>query len=727
MKVQLRCKHLALALATLGTYVPAWGQSTATDPSASSNDDVVVVYGKRPQSRRTIAGTASAVQGDQLEALGAQDQEDIFKLTPGVQINKGDPDRALPTIRGVGTVTSSNSLGTQQGTTGIYIEDVPFTDPWGFVGSADLAPFDLEQVEVLRGPQGALYGSASLGGAVLYQLKKPALGKQQFSVLSSVETIWHGGLSGSIYAMGNFPIGTSSAVRAVVFDRHQSGYITNAGTGKERANSLRERGGRILFVTNPIQDLLVTGTILHQETHIDDTFGVSPDSSQLRISTPTASPRTSAFTLTNLKADYDAGFGKLTSNTAYVEKKSDATTDLTRRLYNIGALVGPGTPLLASVISPLNAKGKAFSQEFRIASKVSEPISYVIGAFYQRARFDADGGWIAPGGAKAWGPLGVLLPNDSIVDEHDHAVATEKAIFADVEYAFGNGFSVGAGGRKYRNGLEYNTHTVLLTQLLQSNEALTESGFTPKFTVKYRWNDQVWYALASRGYRFGGVNPIVSIPFKSDSLWNYETGLRLSLAPNVRADLSAFVLDWKDAQVNAILPGPVPVNGIANVGAAKIKGLEGTLSWKILPSFTFNATLAYTDAKTSTAFTSNNGVVVASGTTLPSTAKLQSYLQATYRFEGPFESSGTFTATHSHVGHRRLAIDSAETLPGYNTSDLRLAFARDAWEATLFVANLTDRRGVSGGQVTPGIGSPAYTDYFLVKPRTVGLTLRYDY
>lgn len=726
MMARFRLTPIALVVLSLGAWSDAWSQP-ATDGASATLDRVEISSGKRPQKQREVAGTVTAVQGEQLEALGAQDQEDVFKLTPGAQLNKGGPARALPTIRGVGTVTNSNALGTQQGTTGVYIEDVPFTDPWGFVGSADLAPFDLDRVEILRGPQGALYGSASLGGAVLYQLNKPVFGKRQFSVFTTVDSVSHGGTGQSIYAMANLPLGESAAMRAVLFDRNDPGYIDNIGTGQDRANSLRQHGGRVSVGLRPTQGVRLTTTLLHQETHANDTFAVSPDPGQLQINTPTPSTRTTSFTLANVKADVDIGANVLTSNTAYLTKKSDSSEDLTRRLANVGALVAPGLPVFSSVIAPIAITGKASSEEIRFASKEGAPWSYVVGAFYQRTTFNAVGSWVAPGGAAAWGPLGFLLPHDSIVDDKDHSVATEKAVFADTEYAFGNGLSVGAGGRKYRNHLEYGTDTVFLTQPLPSQASMSESGFTPKFTVKYRWGDQLWYALASKGYRFGGVNPIVNIPFKSDSLWNYETGLRLSPTPAIRADIAAFLVDWKDAQVNAVLPGPVPVNGIANVGAAKIKGLEGTVSWKVTSSFNLNASVALTDAKTTAAFTSNNGAAVASGTRLPGTAKLQTSLQAVYKFDGPFDTSGSFTAIQSHVGNRTLAIDSPMTAGSYNTTDLRVSFSRDAWEATLFVNNAFDSRGVAGAQIVPGFGSPTYTDYFLVKPRTIGVSLRYDY
>ena len=194
----------------------------------------------------------------------------------------------------------------------------------------------------------------------------------------------------------------------------------------------------------------------------------------------------------------------------------------------------------------------------------------------------------------------------------------------------------------------------------------------------------------------------------------------------MRLDLSAFLLDWSDAQVNAIVPGPIPLNGIANVGKAKVKGLEAALAWQASTALGFNASVAWTDAVTSADFTSNNGAVVPSGSRLPGTAKLQTSLQANYSFAGPMDTAGRFSITHSYLGSRVLTIDSGGRAPGYASADARLSFAREAWELSVFVNNLADKRGVAGGQPVQAIGSANYTDYFLIKPRTLGVSLRYD-
>ena len=274
---------------------------------------------------------------------GARDEEDLFRLTPGVQFNKGQPNQALPSIRGIGTVGNSDLLGTQQATTGFYVEDVPFTDPFGFVGNADIAPFDLQRVELLRGPQGVLYGSASLGGAVNYVLNKPDLKGMHASLLGSMSNVSNGGSGHAVYAMLNAPVKTDVAgIRVVAFDRRDAGYLTNLGTGWAQANRLRQRGGRIVGVVQATAGLQLTGTVLTQRTENDDSFAVSPDPRQLTLNTPTASTRSNEFTLRKLQLDMALGGGRsLTSISAVLDKRAAYVTDATRGYRALGSYYGP--------------------------------------------------------------------------------------------------------------------------------------------------------------------------------------------------------------------------------------------------------------------------------------------------------------------------------------------------------------------------------------------------
>ena len=728
--LQLRPVVLAMAASGLSAGLPAFAQTqTASTAEGDQTQTITITAGKRVEKQREVAGSVSVLRGDDLERRGARDQEDVFKLTPGVQVNKGDPSSNGITIRGLGTSGCSICNGLQQATTGIYLMDVPQTDPFATVSVLDIAPFDLERIEVLRGPQGALYGSSSLGGAVRYQLNRANLKEREASILGSLNSVSGGGAGHSIYGMVNVPLSAdSAAIRVVAFDRKDGGYIDNLGTGMNDANGLRQRGGRLMIGIKPIKAFSANLTVMTQKTDNDDSFAVSPDPEKLQKTTPSASPRSSKFDFVNLQLDYDLGGTLLTSNTGWTKKAVQSQFDVTRVYGGVGAAFG--LPNLPVVTSPGDTKQESTTQEFRVASNGGGPLSYVAGVFYQSTKYAVDGRTVAPGGANLWGPMGqALLPGDVLLTQSLAANTTESAIFFDGEYALGGGWSAGLGGRQYRTNLNYTFNANFFgSPYINAAPATAESGFTPKATVKYRYGDTVWYALASKGYRFGGVNASPPFkPYKSDSLWNYETGVRLNPSKNFQVDLTAFLLDWKDAQVTAFdTSGAVPVAGTANIGKARNTGLEAALQYAVSSALRLGAALAYTDAKTAQDYSSGAvpGGIIASGSRLPSTPKWQSAMQAEYRFSGPMQTQGRLNVTHTYVGSRVMDIDGFTKAAGYGTLDLGMSFSNEQWTFSAGLANAFDKRGVVGMiGGTPGL---PYQDYFIQRPRTLSVSLRWD-
>ena len=706
-------------------------EAAASAPRAAANiaeiQTVTVTANKRSENVRETAGTVSVLQGGTLEQLGVHDQEDALKLLPGVQINKGDPDRGMPTIRGVGTNVQSGDLGLLGATTGVYIEDVPFTDPHIFTATADLAPFDLERIEVLRGPQGALYGSSSMGGAIRYVFEKPNLNTFQASLLETTDKVSHGGVGYSVYGMLNAPIvADTAALRVVAFDRKDSGYITNLGTGNTRANELTQTGGRILGGLKINSDLKVTASFMTQRTRIDDGSAVSPDYSKLQINTPTPSTRSSQFDLGNLQVEWTLPGHVLTSNTGYWDKKVGEALDMTRQISGIGSFLDPSLPQVSPVFENATRNSHNFSQEFRLASSGDQPFSYLGGIFYSQNHFNGNTRWYSPGIDAAFGSFASFFPDDNVGTELDKIKSTELAAFGTAAYRFSNGVSVEAGGRFFRDQ-EGNDEVGNFLGVFDANRNTTEKNFTPKVSIKYAFApEQVIYALAAKGYRVGGSNIFSTAQptYSPDSLWNYESGAHFSLAKNFQVDVALFYIDWSEAQVNT--RDATGFNVISNVGKAAIKGIETSAQLGVASNFRFVASAAYTDARTSQDFTSASHTSVLSGSELPGTAKLQANLRSDWYFAGPQDSDGDLSLIATYVGKRKVAIDSDEIEPAYALLDSRLTLSRGPWQVGLFLNNVFDKRGVTGAQINSGFGNPAFTDYYLTKPRTFGLTLRYD-
>lgn len=726
----LRQTSLVSALVASGLLagLPAYAQQTpgagaSGDGDPAKLDRVVITSNKRVEKQREVAGTVSVLDGGELERRGVRDQEDLFKLTPGVQVNRGDPGNNNITIRGLTTQSAVEGGGLQQQPTGFYLEDVPLVSPIGKGLVVDIQPFDLDRVEVLRGPQGALFGSGSLGGAARYLFAKPNLKGTEASVQFGSSSVSGGGSAFSIYGMANVPLADGkAAMRVVVFDRNDPGYIDNLATKTKDANDVNQRGGRLLLTVKPVKELTATLVASTQTTKQGDTSYVFPSADKLEHNNPTLGTAKPKFDFSSLTVDYDLGGLTLTSVTGYWKTKTSSRGDDTE-LFKTQGLAAPVIARFADGTS--NAK----SQELRISNAPGSALSFVAGLFYQTSEGSSTASQV-----DASGTIGNLfgIPGlTKLVDLSTTLAGRETAAFVDGEYNLGNGWSAGLGARYYKTKTKYKSvGTVFGGPSNATPPDGDDSGVTPKVSVKYRFGNNQWYALASQGYRYGGVN--TSPPFatyKSDSLWNYETGVRLSPASGTQLDLTAFVLDWKDAQFTYFDgTGPLPFSGIGNVGKARSMGLEATGRLRLTSAFDVAASFAYIDAETTKDVATLIGRapgVIASGAQLPGTAKLQTAIQANYRFAGPFDSLGRFNATHTYLGKRKMDLTGFYEAPSFSTLDLGLSFAKDNWTLGLGVNNVTDSRGILSITGTPTGG--AFKQYYLQRPRTFNVSLRFDY
>lgn len=708
-----RLTAMALAVATA---LPALAQPAPARSGEDGDSRVVITANKRAEKQREVAGTVSVLDGSDLERRGARDQEDALKLAPGVQFNKGDVASNTLTIRGIGTSTTNEGSGAQQGPTGAYLEDVPLVSPAGKGTVLDPLTWDLDRVEVLRGPQGVLFGSGSLGGAVRYLFNKPRFGEVEASVKGEVARASGGGTAFSLYGMANAPLGEQAALRVVAFDRRDPGYIDNLGTGRKDANDVRQRGGRVLVSLRPLQGLTATLVASTQKTVQGDTFSVSPRADRLEHTAPNDSTRSSTSDFHSLTVDWNLGAHTLTSITGHWRHRGQALIDDTELFASIGLA-------LPAVFRPQTSRASATSQELRIARNPGGAFSYVAGLFLQDVESSGTGRQIDPSAA-----FGLT----TLVDLGSRGDGSERAVFADTEYALGNGWSVGAGGRYYRTETEVSQRGTVFGAPSEFGPLRSrDSGFTPKLTAKYRFGtDSQWYAVAAKGYRYGGVNQS-GRQFKSDALWSYETGLRLSPAPGLQVDVSAYVLDWKDAQFTYFfLDGALPSSAIDNVGRARSTGLEAALRWRVNPALDLAASVASIDAKTRTAVDVPAGGAASqpapAGSRLPGTPKLQAALQANLRFAGPFDTQGRANATFTHVGDRVMFLGGNKPADAYSTLDLGVTLARGHWTMGASLANATDERGVMSITGAPaGVGS--FAQYFIQRPRTLTVSLRYDH
>ena len=783
--------------------LPARAQETIPAPlpdedeSAVKLEEVVVTSTKREKSQRDIPGSVNAIRGEDLEKTHAQGMKDYLKLVPGVQfMDYGSADESVPIIRGI---ASQIGFGVTQVTTGVYLEDMPFADLFAPSSFPDMNPFDLERVEVLKGPQGTLFGSGALAGAIRYIVEKPHFALWQAKVSETVSsTNESAGLGTSSAVALNIPVGDTLAFRAVgiyrrdpgVYDMsadnctpvlpsstphvipatlnilsHQLGQLpgpvtlpfdisgTQVCNGKIRdepdADWLHQYSGRLLAAWQPTERLKVSAFYFEQRSHQND-YGLADNANHLGSDNfPFASPRQHDFGGGNLLVTYDFDWAKLLSSTNRMTKHN--ATDIHAEWG-----FGLGSQNQIEYVTTTLDNVRGWTQEFRLSSPESSTgiFEWLIGASYMHYGNSPN---------MQFTYLGPDMPDPTSPDQVDTVrqdtaqvfatatqLATEKALFGEITARLNEYWEVTGGARRYQTGLKADTN------LCGAQEAVffmgqfcgpghftdKTNGLNPKLSVRYIHNKHVqWYALAAKGFQFGGIqiNPPAPGfeqsansagfsfgPYKSSKLWNYESGLRTDWWNHrLHFDVTAFYLDWKDLQLSVAVPYLVTnlqLTVIANIGHAHSAGVEG--AFEVLPfrgarwATSFTAASAVTDSPETI-----NGVNVPAGTRLPGSPKFQIANVAAY--EVPiFGWSVGPTLTHSYIGQSPDATPPTGTVGGYSTLDALLVIAkRDSRfqpELSFGVNNIADKRGVSYHQGLNNVvtGDPIEVFHYIT-PRTL--------
>lgn len=702
-------------------------------------EEIIVTATKRPESVREISGSVSALTGAELGRFGAQSMQDYLTRTPGVVFNSGTPGMSTAIIRGISTTTATDQ---GQGTTGYFIDDVPLTDPYFALAIPDIDAFDVGNVTVLRGPQGTLFGSASLGGAINYQTAKPDPAGWDMQAETTAADVTDGGVDWAGKMMVNAPlIADRLAVRGTYVYRKAAGYIDNLGTNQKDVNETTIRGGRVQALWTPAERTRISYLFLDQLTQTRDDGFEQPALGKLRKDSVIAEYNHFETIIHNLRLDQSFGFATLTASAAHHKKTLDSQNDFTLEFGAPGVILpGVGFPLVR-LPSWGSSSGKTF--EVRLASEGRRQFEYLIGAMRDDTRMRVYQALEVPGIGPVFdtffgpGAGELMAPGDELLNAAIPLRGVETAVFGEASYRFNDRWKVTLGGRAFDTKVDTATITRGLVSGAQPGEVLYESadqnetGFTPKASITFTPNDRfMGYALASQGFRYGGPNiaqsePGFTVPraFKSDSLWNYEIGTRSTLLERrLQLDGTLFYVDWSDIQLRQRTPGQI--NFAANAGKARSYGFEGALNWAVTSGLSLSANATYLNAKLEQDFVSNPGsatpTLVPAGTTLPGASKWQISDAVSYRWVG-ISLQPSFLISHRYISEAPSGVLGQPLQQGdYHLVDARFAVRLDKVDVTLFVNNIADERGEAtqmdiGGQLAR----------YLVRPRTVGLTLVY--
>ena len=719
--------------------VPVAAEAEESGPAetATQLEDIVVTSTKRAKSVRDIPASITALDGEALEKIGAQGIDDFIQLLPGVAM-QDDGVLKRVTIRGIAASQSTSN------TTGTLIGEVPFNNPYVPRVTLDPNPFDLATVEALKGPQGTLFGGSALNGAIRYVPQAPVLGEWTTKAFGQRETVAQGG-DGLIYGGAlNVPVGETFALRLVGHERKSAGWIDLDQLGRPDANVVEQTGARALASWQPTTRWKVNALAMTQDTFHDElTYSGKYDDELRRKVAPVESYLQTDYTFGTLGVEYAFDRFAVLAQSTRMKQNLDTFLDAS---YTFEESLASNPPSSSPVSGDVVSRTPGWIHELRFTSdpaafdgkwqwlgglfaydvNVYEVFDYVLGA----------GGPSLPGGSPFPGFEGYLTQDGFANGGHfvTDIDFLESAAFGETTYTFADAIELTLGGRYYRmvlDGTITGTGALGLTSgggSGRSEGQRTETGFNPKLALQYHLDPAIAvYGSASKGFRFGGIQLIADpgngeIPssYGSDSLWNYEVGVRSQWLRNTLvADVTAYYVDWTDAQL-AVTHSSGTIIYVLNVGGVRSQGVEAGVRYLTpISGLSLDFTGALMDTRTTEDFTDPSGRFSPAGTRWPVSPSKQFRTTLTHQlFLGAWQVGNSLT--HSYLGSGWNELQQQIPIFDFHTWAYNLSFGNPGFpgapELTLSGTNLTDERGVMGAiPLTP---VRAY-----VRPRTVTLRL----
>jgi iron complex outermembrane recepter protein len=720
---------LAVGVATCAISAPLHAQ-TAPAPDATSlpdaSQDIIVTAQKRSERLIDAPQSVTALSAADFAKLNATQFVDFANTVPGLQFTTLGAGYTQVSLRGV---TSGSDTSP---TVGIYVDEVPYGSSSAFNQSVaralDAALFDLDRVEVLRGPQGTLYGASSMGGLLKYVTTAPRLDAVEGSVQAGVSSTRYGGTSYNGAAVVNLPIVTDKiAVRASGFYARDGGFNDNLGRQQKNVDRSEVYGGRVDVLMQPTDDLSVRITGFAQDIRRDGaryaayTLGGDPIFGAFDQNHPLQEPFNSDFRLASATINYDFGFADLTSISSYQYSRTDLFTDISA-LY-VPILPAFGIDAGGAGTRSYN-KTRKFTQEIRLASKQDQPLQWLLGGFYthEKSRLFQAIDTFDPDLVKIPFNLGqVAIPS----------TYKEYAFFGDITYHLTDKFNVTGGLRYAHNDQRF--EQIGSGLLIGSAPAAksSEGVVTYLANAQYKFsNNATAYARFATGYRPGGPNFVIRdavsgnllapLSFNSDSLESYEIGFKAQTRDRSFAiDLSAFYVAWDDIQIITAVQG---LSANLNAGTAKVRGAELNLTARPSDDLTFTGAFAYNDGEIGE---DNPAIGAVKGERLPNVPRFTAALNADYVATAsalrPFVG-----ATLRFVSDRTVSFNQSVglpqyQLPDYTSVDLRAGLSIGTVDAQLFVRNIFDKRGQLAANTSQAAAGAAVLTT-LLQPRTLGLS-----
>jgi iron complex outermembrane recepter protein len=742
-------------------------QEAAAQPGGL--EEIVVTAQKYKSTILDTPISMSALSGEQMVDAGITTVTDVARDIPGLSMRSAGPGLTEFEARGLA------STGGAAPTVGFYLDEIPLSPPaLSQSGKVVIDPnlYDVDRVEVLRGPQGTLYGSGSMGGTIKIVSNQPKLGEFEGSAQGTGSYTDGGGANGGGNLMLNLPVGDSLAVRVVGSDLYRSGWIDRVvlnpfpADGATRGNVLaapvqgvasdvnteRLSSGRISVLYKPNEDFSVVAMAMYQKLEmggydlIDSPPGLPYLAHYEAFNTP--EPINDTVHIYSLTLTGNLGFAELTSATSYWKRLAVQTQDASESIYTA---LGGAVPLLPAGFTESDPSHQ-FSQEVRLSSTGSGALRWTAGAFYS----DMTSDWNEYGA----NPEITAVPGGIYFQSYNPYNIKQTALFADGSFKFTDTLTLSAGVRWYKydstiDVSEWGLVTANPTQpAVPSVTEASDRGFDPRINLSYEPNPNLnTYITASKGFRPGGANILIPPPtqapycapgspesFGPDSVWNYEIGEKAKLSDNrVSINSDFYYIKWTGIQQSVPLACGYVYN--TNAGNGRSYGPEIELTVKVSDDWTVAA----------------NGAITSAEITSPTAA----YASSLYGTNGqpycpangkctipilnvPHQTAGLSVVYSTEFGQGyRLTARASDTYTGYATdeayyfgihlppyaiADARIMLSHGAWSAHLFVDNLTNKEALMTANNTQfQFNIPQLIRYTVNQPRTIGTQINYKF
>jgi iron complex outermembrane receptor protein len=699
---------------------PSPAQSAATPRRTAAAPDIVigelvVTSGGRADLPGRTPYAITAISSERLEAVGVVDLSAVADQVAGMTVTNFGPGRDKILLRGM---SDGAFTGLTQSTVGLYVDHVPVTynapDP-------DLKLVDVEQVEILRGPQGSLYGAGSIGGIVRIVTRQPDLDRRSGGLTLGASFTQSGGLNHELVVTANLPLAPGRlAVRGSAYREDADGYLDDVNLGLKKVNRLRRDGYRVAARLALGPDWALTGGAIHQSINTADTQYGAVNLGPLKRANGVREPHDNDFDERYATLEGQGAWGRLVASSASLSHHLDSRYDASSALPEFAG--GSGVAALDD-----SKDIDLIVNEVVFTSRPAARMRWLVGGFWSEgdSTLDTVLERRTPSPARLYG-------------ERRRDKLSERAVYGEGSYDLTDTLTLVAGLRWFR--FNFDTASVVSQQggERRFNGRGHTAGLSPKIAVRYQPDDRfLVYGQISQGYRAGGFNtagPIAQVfdegagqpdhEFDSDEFWNYEVGTKLTLLNDrLRMRVAVFFADWRNIQTDQFLPSGLSY--AVNVGDGMNRGVEVEAAWRLAEQWELRLAGLIDDPQLTRR---NPAFQSSSDAGLPGVAAASASLAVGYHRRLTDNVMLRLDAQAAYVGTSHLTFDAGSQyqMGDYVSGHLYAAVETRRWTATAFVDNPLDSRAN-----TFAFGNPFRLGHEVAitpqRPRTAGIRLQYRF